>query len=1332
MAPDERSGEPVAASAARPAPGAQPAPRAGPAPWLRIAGIGLAAVAAVVIVIVLAWQLALARVPQHRATLERLVRAQTGLDMRFEELGLRWGWYGPEAVFRRVELGEPGRSNVLLRAPQLVVGFDAWGTVQSGQLQPGRITLVAPDIDLARPPPRGERPADAAGRPDSAARARLLRRWRGGRIDVQGGTLRIADPSGAARTVSLHLRRASMRRAGQTLAASGLVILPERMGRTVTFTLQLEGDLEMPASLSGTVRLEGRRLAFAGWRELFGPGSAVGRYLPLAGGGDATVHLELAAGRVLRAEGELRAEEVALAPAAPAAAPGAEPDAVPRDLRLGYVRGEWSAERAASDWRVSVRGLRMGPQGREAPRAALAFVLDGASGRARGELDVAPVEALAALARWLAPDLELSGVELAGTARDVRFEWHARGAPGERLALTALLEELSIAARSGSFSLSGLSARVTGRDAALAADVEATDARLVLARAPEEPITGLRLGGRLEIGLVQPGQWQLASERLLLGHEIGELELAGSLREGEADGEPLLALTGRLQSAEVSALRRHMAEPLMRALGAPAARLEAGRIEDARFALEGRWSELALAAPGTTFRGSLGLHEAALAADERWPAVEALEGRIEWAGPAVTAAIAQARAGPFAVGAARAEWRTDGAPVLRVTGRAAARLEEAAAWLQERPALQAHVPLARALAARGEALFELDVSMTPPRSTRAAPPQPRVRLAVSFEDAQLDLLPGLPALQAARGALAFDAGRLQRSTVSGSWLGGPATLRLAGHRDGGQPGLAVQAEGIFDARELARVSGLGEPGQLEGRSSWKGELAWRTTTAADAPPHWSARVQSSLIGVASRLPAPLGKPAGASLPLMLELGGEGAAVTLRAQAGERASVQLALRQEEGAGGFHIERGALRFGSDAAALPAEPELRVDGRLERFDLPAWLAAWQAARERPADDAPAVPVHAELTAAELLVAGRRFGPAEVRAQPAEGGYELVLAAEGLEGQVSWPLQRSPEQPVRVRLTRLAIPPRDAAEAAAEPLGALGAVLGGPAQLEIERLQWAQLALGRLTGRLESTEAGLALEQLRLSRQAHDLTGELRCAAAAATCRASLQLDVRDAAATLRDFGFREDLTAGRGSVQAELGWQPAAEQPWLATLTGRLSLHLTEGTMRAAAPRAGRPFPLLIVPALLGRAAEPAEPGAGVAAALESELAFGRLDADFELQDGEARTANLHFDGQAEILVRGRAGLVSRDYDLTATVLRGEERLPKPVRRFGSAPRVAAAWMTLRDLLAGSSTRSRAVLHLHGSWDEPEIELLGAATPPREEPVAAAGRSRGTERE
>ncbi|HKZ74599.1 MAG TPA: hypothetical protein VJ011_11075, partial [Steroidobacteraceae bacterium] len=91
-------------------------------PWLRAAAIGAVVTALAGGTVLTAWQLALARVPKHRATLERLVRGHTGLDVRFNELGLRWGWYGPEAVFRDVELGEPGRTGSLLRAPELTVG----------------------------------------------------------------------------------------------------------------------------------------------------------------------------------------------------------------------------------------------------------------------------------------------------------------------------------------------------------------------------------------------------------------------------------------------------------------------------------------------------------------------------------------------------------------------------------------------------------------------------------------------------------------------------------------------------------------------------------------------------------------------------------------------------------------------------------------------------------------------------------------------------------------------------------------------------------------------------------------------------------------------------------------------------------------------------------------------------------------------------------------------------------------------------------------------------------------------------------------------------------
>src|SRR5690606_20029598 len=112
-------------------------------------------------------------------------------------------------------------------------------------------------------------------------RARILQRWRDGRIEIQGGTLRVPESPGSPNALSLQIRRASLRRADEQWSISGLLFLPERLGRLVNVFARLEGDLTQPRSLSGYLRFDGRRLTFANWRELLGgdPMSAA-RLLP--------------------------------------------------------------------------------------------------------------------------------------------------------------------------------------------------------------------------------------------------------------------------------------------------------------------------------------------------------------------------------------------------------------------------------------------------------------------------------------------------------------------------------------------------------------------------------------------------------------------------------------------------------------------------------------------------------------------------------------------------------------------------------------------------------------------------------------------------------------------------------------------------------------------------------------------------------------------------------------------------------------------------------------------------------------------------------------------
>jgi len=145
----------------------------------------------------------------------------------------------------------------------------------------------------------------------------------------------------------------------------------------------------------------------------------------------------------------------------------------------------------------------------------------------------------------------------------------------------------------------------------------------------------------------------------------------------------------------------------------------------------------------------------------------------------------------------------------------------------------------------------------------------------------------------------------------------------------------------------------------------------------------------------------------------------------------------------------------------------------------------------------------------------------------------------------------------------------------------------------------------------------------------------------------------------------------------------------------------MQLEEGATQAVPQSAAvTPLALLVVPALAsGMAME--------SRAAPRALQFARLSADYEIEDGVANTANLYMDGDTEMLVRARIGLLSRDYDAEAFVLRGEERLPVPVRRLGPTPRVAALWLSLRDWLTGAAAGSAGTaLRLRGAWNDPIV--------------------------
>lgn len=1224
----------------------------------RLALLSLTSLATLLAFAAMAYELTVARIPEHRLALEELIRHETGLNVGFSTLSVRWGWYGPEAVFHDVALQEGDAQRRLLSAARLRVSLDLWRMARSGRLEAGRIMLDEPQIDLGPGPDAPARTARAGEARATLLQAatRVLSRWRGGEIDIRDGMLR-AQWDG--RSVALRIRYAQLWHLERQWSGSAQLALPGNPGTRAHLFLAMHGDPALAELSSGTLGFAGEGLEFQALRPLLPQELAV-HYLPQGGRGSLSLHAEFARGRVLSAEGRLLAQPLEWRVADPS---GAE-----RVLRVARLAAHWQLRRQGGEWHFSAAPLELGPAG-TAP-AALSIDLAADGTRARGVLTRAPLAALATLGQAAAPQLPPAAFSLTGEAQAVSFDWDARRPRPERLALSGALSEVRLAGRAGDVALAGLAGRLSWTLGELYAELHSEAARLTVAR-PGAPVSiaPLHIGARLR--LTGDGQaWQLVADEL----EIARRDMTFSARGSIA------ADSARAPTIDAHLSVRNADAALVAALAAAGpAQLDAGRIDSAEVSWRGPLAQPPWSAAAAQFAGAATVSGAGLGASRDWPAISGIDARLKWRGAHGHADIGQAQSGALHLSAASAEWDARAGVPLRFTGTLAWEAAQALGWLRAHPELAPWAPALAGIDLTGALRADLSVSV---RAALA----PRIRLAAHLENASLRALAGVPPIDGLRGTLAFDGGHLQHAVLSAQWLGGPVSLSVSERRAHGDSGVTILGHGVMDARHTWLAAGAdAQDAPLAGSTEWSALLTFMPGAGGT---HWQLRADSALAGVASHLPEPFAKPAAAALPLHLELAGDAALGRLQLSLGERVRAVAELSRE--ADTWRIERGALQLDSAVPTLPAEPVVEVSGSLSRLDLPAALALLR----RAGADAALPGLRARLYAGTLLTGTRGYPAVTLSAQVAPAGGELRLTSDRLSGAASWPGQIDAAHPASVHLSGF-----DLVQGTDLTLAAgIAAVFAPAVRLTVDVLTLGGRPLGTFGALLASHDEVFDAHALTLRGAGSVAEGAARCEGG--SCRLDFSLDSSDAAALLSAFGLKPELDAGRARFSGALAWSAQSQVP-LATLAGQLHMQLQDGAMRTPADTAGTPFGVLVVPALLA-ALGPEAAASGTA----RPLRFTRLAADYELADGVATTRNLHFDGDAEILVRGRVGLAAADYDLQAWILRGEDRLPAAVRGLAPTPPVAAAWLSLRELLGAAHERTGSALHLRGTWNDPIV--------------------------
>jgi hypothetical protein len=897
-----------------------------------------------------------ARVPEQRATLEKLITDRTGLEVRFDNVRFAWDLDGTQAVFTRVELTDPKQGRVHVLAPELRVEFDAWDFLRHHQFSLGHVTLVSPDIEIIADPEQSlveamARRGAALGSARSDGESALVHRYLGwtglmpsGRIEVEGARVHLRRRGEPAAHRSFTLSQGVVSRSGGSFSAYGTMLLSQDVGQSLFVSVKLD-SVGAAAGLSGDLRVIARRV----FLDKILDGS------PLAGvDGRMTLDARLALrhGRIESGSWQANGRELALRDAA---------------TRFDHVTVNGKLSRNAEDLLLDFTDLQLtrGARLERAPALTARLRLAPGSLRvARTTLTAERVPFMAAefvgslLAPRLAaatPDIPGGWTPTAGELHDLRFDSGDRLLSKDAWELTARVSKADLTRPLDQAVLGELGGRLrcNAEGFALAFDAGQAAHWRVASMQAARP---LRLDG--QIILKSGNAWRF--DTLQVSSEDAGASAHGDWHPGAKHAASLRVTVTHMDRALLadawSLLDAHspLPEPIARLAQGVLTEGSADLLPDPEGHVDWRRS-----------RGAVQLAGLATAGEDSPRLIDA-SGKLDFARGGTRLRFDAGHIEDLAIADARLEWPRSGAP--RMHAMLTGRLES---------------PLLRGIL-KSQGLEKLTGTVALEADARGEPALRRPELwqvSARVRDARLTLGGGLPPVEKLDGNIRY-AQQLRGLTLQGEWLGGDVQVESRRGSSRRAPGFSLN--GTADAQSL-----LGLLGGVAAADRIGGQLAWNGTLQPGAEAGtWQISLGSNLAGVESQLPAPFDKTRARALPVSAELrlGPEG----IRDFSVDGRELEVRGQVREGALSARFEvQGVSGQWNLAAARGAKPHVRLDA-LDLRRAPAMLAT--AAASLPRDG------EVQLSIGDLQYADRSFGLLEASLVRQDDGLDFSMDSSPL----------------------------------------------------------------------------------------------------------------------------------------------------------------------------------------------------------------------------------------------------------------------------------------------------------------------------------------------
>lgn len=738
----------------------------------------------------------------------------------------------------------------------------------------------------------------------------------------------------------------------------------------------------------------------------------------------------------------------------------------------------------------------------------------------------------------------------------------------------------------------------------------------------------------------QPEQWHIDTDVLALDNADAKARVQLALQLPIKDlGAGRLELLAGLHDGQVASAWRYLPWRTTgdKTLAWLRRALVAGEVTQGGFAYSGALRPASVDAGRLDM--SLTMANATLDYVPEWPAIRELNGRVDISGRALSITASSARVMDAQVSRVSAGIPDLHTPVLSVDADLSMDLIDLDRLLAESPLKVKTADVAKQLTLRGPAQANLQLVI--PFATH----QPQVKVDATLKQASVGLADSPLQFSEVQGRVAFDERVGLTGTLTGTLWNEPASINLAAQTRAGQwRSQSIEVSAPVTAVSLSRWAGTDITGYIDGRApvSVVVDIPIARAGAIDL------RINSSLQGMAIKLPAPVAKPAAQPAEFSYQ-GKLGTGSQLaRASIDGIASAGLTWRDKQ------LKRLLVRVGLPGVAWSEQAGLSVEAAVDNVQLNDWLTF-----------AAKVPV--KVSSTKLLQAMPSFQRLSLQTKALRAGGESL-------------------GPVALTITR------DKADWL----------------LSAERVQPASLPkwpATRVEARVKPQDMGWLVEPLKLSQAHADFNGKLSWRnGVRANSQLSGQVETQSSATLLMQLGFTGGLESRSGQMSVDLAWPGDPASFELAQASGKIDANFKSGRLTGidSINPLARVFGLVNASNLMRRLRF------DFSDVTRKGLSFDELSLSGELNRGVLSPANIDLDGPSlSLRGRGSVNVLTHEVDQRLRV-----DIPvssaAAVAGFLAGPVIGGALVAADLLLDKQLARLTSVrYHLTGPWDNLRVD-------------------------